>query len=73
MEMKTLFVQEMMKRGFLVSDAYYATLAHTEADVKDYLDACDEVFAIMAKAVEENNITGLLEGPVCQGGFARLA
>lgn len=73
LELKTLFVQEMMKRGFLVSDAYYATFAHKDKDVNDYLAACDEVFAIMAKAVADNNIVDILEGPVCQGGFARLA
>ena len=73
LELKTLFIQEMIKRGFLASDAYYATLAHTEQDVNDYLETCDEVFAIMAKAVNENKISDLLEGPVCHGGFARLA
>lgn len=73
LELKTLFIQEMIKRGFLASDAYYATLAHTEQDVNDYLETCDEVFAIMAKAVNENKISDLLEGPVCYGGFARLA
>lgn len=73
LELKTLFVQEMLRRGFLASDAYYASLAHTEEDVNDYLTACDEVFAIMSKAIVNKNITNLLEGPVCQGGFARLA
>ena len=73
LELKTLFVQEMMKRGFLVSDAYYATYAHKDQDIEDYLTACDEVFAIMAKAIKEENIKDLLEGPCCQGGFARLA
>lgn len=73
LELKTLFVQEMMKRGFLVSDAYYATFAHKEQDVEDYLTACDEVFAIMSKAVKENNIKDKLLGSCCQGGFARLA
>lgn len=73
LELKTLFVQEMLRRGFLASDAYYASLSHTEEDVNDYLAACDEVFAIMSKAVANNNITNLLDGPVCQGGFARLA
>lgn len=73
LELKTLFIQEMIKRGFLASDAYYATLAHTEQDVNDYLETCDEVFAIMAKAVNENKISDLLEGPVCHGRFARLA
>ena len=73
LELKTLFVQEMLKRGFLVSDAYYASFAHKDEHIDAYLAACDEVFAIMAKAVKDNIIKDLLEGPVCQGGFARLA
>ena len=63
----------MLKRGFLASDAYYASFAHTEQDVNDYLESCNEVFAIIANAIKENKILDLLEGPVCQGGFARLA
>lgn len=73
LELKTLFIQEMLKRGFLASDAYYASFAHTEQDVNDYLESCNEVFAIMVNAISENKIIDLLEGPVCQGGFARLA
>ena len=73
LELKTLFVQEMMKRGFLVSDAYYASYAHKDEHIDAYLAACDDVFAIMAAAIEKNNIIELLEGQVCQGGFARLA
>jgi hypothetical protein len=63
----------MLRRGFLVSDAYYATFAHRDEHIDAYLNACDEVFAIMANAVAHNNVKNLLEGPVCQGGFARLA
>ena len=73
LELKTLFVQEMLVRGFLVSDAYYASYAHKEVHIKKYLEACDEVFAIMSTAIENENISSYLKGPVCQGGFARLA
>jgi glutamate-1-semialdehyde 2,1-aminomutase len=38
-----------------------------------YLEAVDEVFALMAKAVKEGNYKQLLLGPVAHGGFARLA
>ena len=73
LELKTLFVQEMLKRGFLTSDAYYASYAHKDEHIDAYLSACDDVFDIMAKAVKDNNIQDWLEGPVCQGGFVRLA
>ena len=72
-ELKTLFTQEMLRRGFIASDAYYASFAHKEEHMAKYLEAVDEVFALMAKAVKEGNYKQLLLGPVAHGGFARLA
>ena len=72
-ELKTLFTQEMLRRGFIASDAYYASYAHKEEQMKKYLETVDEVFGIMAKAIKEGNYAELLEGPVAHGGFARLA
>jgi len=72
-ELKTLFVQEMLKRGFLTELSVYVTYAHTSNDVKQYLRAVDQVFAIIQKAVAENTVSKLLAGPVAHSGFARLA
>lgn len=73
LELKTLFCQEMLHRGFIASDAYYASYAHKKEHIDTYLEAVDEVFAIMSKAIKDNNYKELLLGPVCQGGFVRLA
>jgi glutamate-1-semialdehyde 2,1-aminomutase len=35
-EAKTLFVQEMLQRGFLASNIFYATLAHKDEHVRKY-------------------------------------
>lgn len=72
-ELKTLFTQEMLRRGFIASDAYYASYAHKGEHIALYLEAVDEVFGIMAKAIREGNYSEMLEGPVAHGGFARLA
>ena len=72
-ELKTLLTQEMLRRGFIASDAYYASYAHKDEHIALYLDTVDEVFGIMAKAIKEGNYAELLEGPVAHGGFARLA
>ena len=64
--MKTLFTQLMLERGFLATTNYYASHAHTQKHVKDYLTAVDETFKIMKKP------KGLLKGPVCHDGFERL-
>lgn len=70
--LKTLFCQEMLRRGFLASDAYYSSYAHKQEHIDAYLQAVDEVFGIIATGIAENNYNKLLIGPVAQGGFARL-
>lgn len=71
--LKTLFTQEMLKRGYLATNAFYTSYAHKEEDITGYLNAVDEVFAYISTAVKENNAESLLEGPVCQTGFQRLS
>lgn len=71
--LKTLFTQEMLKKGYLATNAFYTSFAHTEKDVYGYLEAVDSVFAYIAKAIRENNVESLLEGPICQTGFQRLS
>lgn len=69
---KTLFVQEMLKRGYLASNIFYASLAHTDAHVQKYSRAVDEVFGIIARARREGGIGKFLEGPIAHTGFQRL-
>lgn len=69
---KTLFTQEMLKRGYLATNAFYASFAHQEEEVKKYLKMTDEVFEILADAIRKAEIEARLEGPICQTGFQRL-
>ncbi|MDD3945056.1 MAG: aminotransferase class III-fold pyridoxal phosphate-dependent enzyme [Bacteroidales bacterium] len=71
--LKTLFSQEMLRRGILAKDAYYASFAHKQEHIDYYLKSVDEVFAIIAKAHKDGNAKDLLLGPVCMTGFQRLA
>ncbi len=66
---KTFFTQEMLKRGYLASTAFYASYAHDEALTSRYIEDVSAVFAAMAKV---EDISALLDGPVCQSGFQRL-
>lgn len=70
--LKTLFTQEMLKRGFLATNAFYVSYSHTEEDVERYLDMADESFSVIREGIEKDNISRLLEGDVCQSGFQRL-
>ncbi|PIS09202.1 aminotransferase class III [Candidatus Beckwithbacteria bacterium CG10_big_fil_rev_8_21_14_0_10_34_10] len=71
--LKTIFTQLMLEKGFLASTSFYASYAHKKKHVKKYLEALDEVFAFIAKAVKEGNPEKHLKGSVCHAGFKRLA
>ena len=43
--LRTLFTQSMLERGFLATNAFYATCAHTSGQIDDYLAAAGDVFA----------------------------
>lgn len=73
LELKTLFTQEMLDKGFLASTAFYASLAHTEDIAAKYLFAADQSFALIAQKIKENKVKESLRGPVSHSGFQRLA
>ena len=68
----TLMTAEMLKRGYLASAGFNATMAHELRHVSAYLSALDDVFAILAEAISDGNIEGRIGGPVKHSGFARL-
>ncbi|MBA7506960.1 hypothetical protein ES706_05675 [subsurface metagenome] len=62
----------MLKRGYLASTSVYVSYSHKESHVKEYLRKVDEVFGIIKKAIDENKVFDLLDGPVSHSGFQRL-
>lgn len=71
-DIKTLFTQEMLKRGFLTFSTVYVSYAHKQHHIKAYMKQVDEVFGIVKKAIGQNTVSELLEGPVAHTGFRRL-
>jgi glutamate-1-semialdehyde 2,1-aminomutase len=68
----TLFIQEMLKRGYLSATSVYVSYAHNEKIVNNYLKAVDEVFLIIANAVENNNEYELLDTKIRSDSFNRI-
>jgi len=68
----TLFTQEMLQRGYLASRGLYVSYAHKEEDVDRYAESAGEVFGILKKAIDANNVEKMLKGPVAHSGFQRL-
>lgn len=73
MACKTYFTQEMLHKGYLAYTGYYASMAHTEKIVEDYLTACGQVFQMISKLLKDKEqIADHINGPVCHTGFQRL-
>jgi len=71
--LSTLFVQEMLARGFLAKTHFYVCYAHSEEKVRRYLKAVRDVFAILKQAADRGDAARRLRGPVQHSGFQRLA
>ncbi len=70
--LKTLFTQLMLDKGVLATTAFYASFAHKDRDVKEYLEAVADSFHFIGKAVRSENPKRYLKSRVCHAGFKRL-
>lgn len=71
-EMKALFIQIMLEKGFLASNIFYAMYAHEEPHVREYLDAAGRAFGEIADANRIGAVGKLLKGEPSGAGFRRL-
>ena len=69
---KTLYVQEMLKKNILAKNALYLSYAHKRSDIDFYLENISEIFIVLNKAIEEKQVEELLLGPIVHTGFKRL-
>lgn len=67
------FVQLMLERGILAGTSCYLMDAHMDEHVEQYVQACEEVFRLMAEARELGDLAQRLHGKPAASGFARLA
>ena len=71
-ELRTLYTQLMLEKGFLAGIAVSPTLAHTHEIIAAYAQAIDDVFAQIAQIIADEKIIESLKGPVGHKGFRRL-
>jgi len=69
--MRSLFQQEMIKRGVLFLVGFNLCYSHGDADVEYTLEACREALGILARAMETHQIEAALEGTPVQPVFRR--
>ena len=61
MELKTLFIQEVVKRGFYTLGTHNISYAHNEDDIQKLLEVYAIVFKKLKEAVELSNVKDQLE------------
>lgn len=70
--LQTLLTVRMLERGILAGVGFYATLAHTEQHVAQYLEAAAEIMPELAEAAEQQNAAERIGGEVRHSGLTRL-
>ena len=68
----TLFTQIMLEKGYLAYNQFKPSFAHEIKHVRTYLEAVEDTFAFIAKAIEERRVRSCLKGPIMKTGFYRL-
>ena len=71
-KLSSLFMQEMIARGVYANGAFYMCFTHTDEDMARIVAAADETFAVIARAIDSNDIDNVLRCPPRQMGFGRL-
>jgi len=62
-EIKTFFIQEMIKRGILISASFNINYAHDELDKLKILGALQETFELLEQHIQDGNLAKHLQSP----------
>lgn len=62
LELKSLFQQEVIKRGVLFSGLHSPCFSHTDDDIEKTLEVYDDATRVVRKALDEGNIKKYMEG-----------
>ena len=73
LEMKSLFQQEVIKRGILTLGMHLTCLSHSDEDIEKTLAAYSDALKILKQGIDGRNIEKYLEGRKIQPVFRKLA
>jgi len=63
-EIKTLFLQETIKRGILIGNVIFFTYSHTNEDIEKTINACKEALKIIREGINQNNLRERIKGSI---------
>ncbi len=61
-DLKSLFLQETVKRGILFGGPVYISFSHADEDIKETVEASFEALRIVRKAAAEGSVDNYMEG-----------
>lgn len=70
--LKSFVQQEMIKRGVFWGGFHNVCFTHTDEDIEKTLAAYDEVLALLANALNENNVAQQLRGKPVEAVFRKV-
>lgn len=70
LEFKTYLTQEMLKKGILASNSFYACTEHKKEFLDMYFYELNEIFNFISKHKED--ISDFIDNKTCHSGFKRL-
>ena len=71
LDIQSVYSQTMINNGVLVFAIYNLNGSHTEKEAKAYLEATDEAFSLIRKAVDNDSVEGILVGGKVDPVFKR--
>ena len=71
LDVQSVYSQVMIQSGILVFAIYNLNGSHGEEEAKRYLEATDEAFALIRKAVDNDSVDGILVGGKVDPVFKR--
>jgi glutamate-1-semialdehyde 2,1-aminomutase len=69
---KTWYTKRMLEKGYLAGGQFYATAAHTAAEVESFLSAASETLGELALILRSGTLRTELTTPEAHQGFQRL-
>ena len=69
---KTFITKEMLKKGFLASNVFYASTVHSEKLIKKYFKALEDPIKTISECEDGKDINELNIKTICHDGFKRL-
>ncbi|MCR5205003.1 MAG: aminotransferase class III-fold pyridoxal phosphate-dependent enzyme [Lachnospiraceae bacterium] len=71
LDVQSIYSQTILQHGIIQFAIYFLNAHHTEKEAKVYLDATDEAFSLIRKAIDSDSLEGILIGGKVNPVFKR--